>query len=116
MVQIISNETKNSLNVFKAMFEEAKMYLLSAQCVNTVSSMVSAGSSDSNVTTEVAVFVSRKMCKSLVLVLPFYISHKHLQVFKNYLVSLCKEFICQRCFFLINFQVCKKRSLLNRRA
>lgn len=44
IVKIISNETKNSLNVFKPKFEETKMYLLSAQSVNTVSSMVSSGS------------------------------------------------------------------------
>lgn len=51
IVKITSNGTKNySWSVFKAKFEETKMYLLSAQCVNIVSNMVHAGSSDTNVT------------------------------------------------------------------
>lgn len=114
IVKIIRKETKNSLHVFKAKFEETKMYLLSAQCIDTVRSIVSAGSSETNVTEEVAVFVSRKMCKSLVLSLPFCITHKHLQLFGNSLLSLCKEFLCQRCFFLLNFQVCAKKRIITK--
>lgn len=114
IVKIISKETKNSLHVFKAKFEETKMYLLSAQCINIVRSIVSAGSSETNVTEEVAVFISRKMYKSLFLGLPFCITHKHLQLFENSLFTIYKEFLCQCCFFLLNFQVSVQKKIITK--